>query len=188
MWLTLNWIIQVDNRILDFITEHLHTPFGDAVMPAITSLGNLGIFWILLAVVLLFLPKWRKAGFQMLAGMALAVLVGSLILKPLIARERPFSANEYLNLLITAPKDFSFPSGHTSSSFAAATVLFRRNKGAGAAAAVLAALIAFSRMYLYVHYPSDILAGLLLGIASGAVGTLLVNAVWRKWKRRPAKQ
>lgn len=181
-------IVQIDNLILDFITEHLHTPFGDAVMPVITSLGNAGAFWILLAVVLLFLPKWRKAGIQMLVGMMLAVLAGSLILKPLIARERPFSANGFLDLLIAAPKDFSFPSGHTSSSFAAAAVLFRRKKSAGAAAAVLAALIAFSRMYLYVHYPSDILAGLLLGVVSGAAGSLLVNAVWRKWEQRAARK
>lgn len=178
----MEWILSADNRLLTLIQEHLRTPLGDAVMPWITALGNLGIFWILLAVVLLFFPRWRMAGVQMLTAMALATLVGTVILKPLIARERPFLANDFTGLLIAAPKDFSFSSGHSAASMAAAAVLLRRSSRAGVPALILALLIAFSRMYLYVHYPSDVLAGLLLGVLSALAGMRLVNFLW---SRRP---
>lgn len=172
----MEWILSADNRLLTLIQEHLRTPLGDAVMPWITALGNLGIFWILLAVILLFFPKWRMAGVQMLTAMALATLVGTVILKPLIARERPFLANDFTGLLIAAPKDFSFPSGHSAASMAVAAVLLRRSSRAGVPALVLALLIAFSRMYLYVHYPSDVLAGLLLGTFSALIAMWILKS------------
>lgn len=177
----MDWILKIDNQILDWVAEHLHSPLGDAVMPVITVLGNAGAIWILVAVILLFLPKWREAGIQMLAAMAVAAIVGSLILKPLIARERPFSANEFTELLISAPKDFSFPSGHTSASIAAAVILLMRNRWVGIPAMILAVLIAFSRIYLYVHYPSDILGGIILGLLSAV--TVRTATLWikKKW-------
>ena len=181
----MDWILKIDNQILDWVAEHLHSPLGDAVMPVITVLGNAGAIWILVAVILLFLPKWREAGIQMLAAMAVAAIVGSLILKPLIARERPFSANEFTELLISAPKDFSFPSGHTSASIAAAVILLMRNRWVGIPAMILAVLIAFSRIYLYVHYPSDILGGIILGLLSAV--TVRTVTLWIKKSGYPSK-
>ena len=157
----MEWILWADQGILQGISQ-LRTPLGDWLMPLVTSLGNGGLVWILLGAVLLFLPKYRKAGVAMLTAMLLAVAVGSLFFKPLLARARPFAQGE-VALLIPPPQDFSFPSGHTSSSVAAALALFRRDRRWGGAALALAATIAFSRMYLYVHYPSDVLAGALLG-------------------------
>ena len=183
----MEWITAVDNRILDWVAEHLHTPFGDAVMPVITTLGNAGAIWLLTAAILLFLPKWREAGIQMLVSMAIAAIIGSLILKPLIARERPFSANGFTELLISAPKDFSFPSGHTSASAAAAVILFIRDRRAGIPAILLAMLIAFSRMYLYVHYPSDILGGVILGLLSAWGGWAAGRWIWRKCAGKKCK-
>ena len=178
-------ILQLDNVILNWIAEHLHNPFSDAVMPWITALGNVGILWIVTAVILLFLPKWRKAGVQMLLALGVATLIGSAVLKPLIGRIRPFEANGFKDLLISAPKDYSFPSGHPAASFAAALVLFHRSRKLGTAAWITALLIAFSRLYLYVHYPTDVLAGAVLGCLSGAAGIWLGTFLWKTVFKQP---
>ena len=116
----------------------------------------------------------------MLLALGVATLIGSAVLKPLIGRIRPFEANGFKNLLISAPKDYSFPSGHTAASFAAALVLFHRSRKLGAAAWITALLIAFSRLYLYVHYPTDVLAGCLSGAAGIWLGTFLWKTVFRQ--------
>lgn len=140
---------------------------SDALMPKITLLGNGGAIWLVAAFAMLITKKYRKYGAFMLAGLALGVLAGNLIMKPLIARPRPCWIDESVALLITNPTDYSFPSGHTLSSVIGATVLTKANPRFGLAAVPLAALIAFSRLYLYVHYPSDILGAAVLGIAIG---------------------
>lgn len=154
--------MNIDFLILDFIKEYLKNPAFDFLMPKITALGNGGLVWILAAIILLAIPKYRKGGVALAVGLLTGLLIGNLTLKPLIARTRPFDLVEGIELLITAPTDFSFPSGHTLSSFIAAAILTMIDKRFGYAAIPLAALIAFSRMYLYVHYPSDILGGVLL--------------------------
>ena len=174
-----------DLPILDWIAENLHTPFLDAVMPAVTALGNAGILWILWAVVLLLIPRYRKTGLGMAAALALGLLVCNLTLKPLMMRTRPFDYQaeffgRTIELLIAAPHDYSFPSGHTIASFEAATVLLLNHKKMGAAAMILAALIAFSRLYLYVHYPTDVLASIVLGAAFGFLGNRLSGKICKK--------
>lgn len=176
----MEWILAADNAILNWIQQHT-SPLGDQIMPVITALGNAGIIWLIVAVLLLIHPKWRKTGFEMLLALGIAAAIGSLILKPLIGRIRPFEANEFAELLITPPKDFSFPSGHTSSSIAAAVVLLRRNWKWGIGGIVLALLIAFSRMYLYVHYPSDVLAGAVLGVISAFLSGWIVKRIANHW-------
>ncbi len=157
-------ITDFDLSILDFIQEHMKCDFLDTVLPAITHLGDAGAFWILLGIVFLFSIKTRKMGFQVLASLALGYLLGNLILKNVIARERPYTLNLNIQLLIKEQLDYSFPSGHTLSSFNGAITIFFYHKKWGVAALILAALIAFSRMYLYVHFPTDILGGILLAI------------------------
>ncbi len=133
-------------------------------MPLISKLGNGGIIWLVLSGLLCVFPKYRKAGVTMLTALALDVLLCNVMLKPLVGRMRPFTVNTGVELLINAPKDFSFPSGHTAASFAAAfALLFVKNK-LWIPSMILASLIAFSRLYLYVHYPTDVLAGILLGL------------------------
>lgn len=161
--------MNIDFLILDFIKEYLKNPAFDFLMPKITALGNAGMIWIVAAIVLLLVPKYRKGGIALAVGLIAGLLLGNLTLKPLIARTRPFDLVEGIELLITAPRDFSFPSGHTLSSFIGAFILTMTDKRFGYVAIPLAVLIAFSRLYLYVHFPSDILGGIVLAAIISAI-------------------
>lgn len=171
----------MDFAILNAIQEYLRSPFLDAVMPFVTHLGDLGIIWLVAAAALVAQPKRRIYGIAVVIALILAVIVGSLILKPLIGRVRPYEAVGGFPLLIPPPSGDSFPSNHSMASFAAATVICLLPKaGRGVlaikiAAVVVAALIAFSRLYLYVHFPSDILIGAIIGIALGFLALCLVK-------------
>ena len=171
---------QFDLPMLRWVAENLRSPFGDAVMPAITFLGDGGWIWIALAIFLLCLPKCRHTGLAMAVALLMGLVVCNLILKPLVGRMRPFDY-EWLHfgnaipLLIDAPTDYSFPSGHTIASFEAAAVLLLRHKKRGIPALLLAALIAFSRLYLYVHYPTDVLASMVLGIGIASWANHLID-------------
>lgn len=178
-----------DLPILDWIAANLWCPFLDAVMPAITLLGDAGIFWIAIAVVLLFFPKTRKVGLGMGAALVIGLLVCNVTLKPLTARIRPYDYQlEHfgvtIKLLIEAQHDFSFPSGHTIASFEAASVLLIHSKKAGIPAMILACLIAFSRLYLYVHYPTDVIASVILGVFFGFLGNWLVQKGFSIYEKR----
>jgi undecaprenyl-diphosphatase len=158
----------------------------------ITVLGDGGIFWIGVAVVLLLIPKTRKIGFGMGAALLMGLLVCNLTLKPLVARIRPYDyvLEQYgvqIKLLIEAQHDFSFPSGHTIASFEAATVLLIHSREAGIPAMILACLIAFSRMYLYVHYPTDVIASVILGVAFAFAAVWLVDKGYKAWDKRLTK-
>lgn len=155
-------MMEFEFLILDFIKDNLANPFLDFLMPKITALGNGGIIWIITAVVLLAIPKYRKGGIALSVGLLLGLIIGNLTLKPLIARVRPFDMVGGIDLLITAPVDYSFPSGHTLSSVIAASILTMNDKRFGYVAIPLAVLIAFSRLYLYVHFLTDILGGVVL--------------------------
>lgn len=160
---------------LNAIQSHLGCRFLDITMPVITKLGNGGAIWIVCALMLIFFPKTRRIGTSVLVSLAIEALCCNVILKPLIARVRPYDVNTAVQLLITPPTDYSFPSGHTGASFAAASALyFSRNK-LWYIALVLAVLIAFSRLYLYVHYPSDVFSGALIGLLAGWIGYKLMG-------------
>lgn len=169
-------------RFLDFL-QTIHTPLLDKILTFITSLGNAGIIWIVLAVVLLILPKTRKTGIIVAAALLADLVLCNLILKNLVARVRPYDVNTAIAILIKKPLDFSFPSGHTAASFAAMTALFlAKMKKAWIAALVLAVLIAFSRLYFYVHYPTDVLGGAVVGILSGIIGYTIVEKIDKRRK------
>ncbi|MGP1486284.1 MAG: phosphatase PAP2 family protein [Peptostreptococcus stomatis] len=159
-----------DMAILDLIQSNIRTGFMDAIMPFITQLGDAGLIWIILSIGLIIPKKTRKIGFVMIIALILNGIICNIILKPMLARIRPFDVNTAIKLLINKPRDFSFPSGHTSASFTAASVLFFRKSKLFVPSLVLAFLISFSRLYLYVHYPSDVLAGLVLGVLCGYIG------------------
>ena len=150
--------------ILNWIQENLHEPVVDWLMILFTRLGEAGFVWIVLGVLMLCFRKSRKYGLLMLLSLLFTYLLGELLLKNIICRPRPFQSVEGIGLLIPAPWGYAFPSGHAGSSFAAAWILCKFNRKAGAAGLVLAVLIAFSRLYLYVHYPTDVLAGMVLGV------------------------
>lgn len=157
----------IDWAILDGIQDIFHSSFMDAVMPKITLLGEYGFIWIALGVGLLFSKKYRKAGVLVLIGLLLGLIIGNGLIKNLIQRSRPCWINQDFTLLIQNPKDYSFPSGHTQAAAIAATVITLHKRKWGMVVIPLAALIAFSRLYLYVHFPSDILGGAIIGMAIG---------------------
>lgn len=162
-------------EFLDFL-QTMHTPLITKIMKAASKLGDAGFIWILLAGVLLMIPKTRKVGILVSVALLLDVLTCNVILKPLIARTRPYDVNTAVELLIRAPRDYSFPSGHTAASFAAAAALwFADKKKLAIPALVLAVLIAFSRMYFYVHYPTDVLGGAILGMVCGWLSCKLLG-------------
>lgn len=163
----------LDGEILLQIQQHLRTDMLTPFMKIVTFLGNGGWFWILCAVVLLAIPKTRKTGYAAVFSLIFGAIVTNLLLKNIVARPRPFAEIEALIPLIAKPTDFSFPSGHTTASFAVTLVMLRMlPKKIGIPAVVLAALVAFSRLYLGVHYPTDVLVGFVVAL----VGSLL--AVW----------
>ena len=176
--------MNLDWTILHWIQNTLVCPAMDFLMPKITLLGNGGAVWILAAAILLATKKNRKSGVFLLAGLAAGVLIGNLTLKPLIARPRPCWLDESVQLLIANPTDYSFPSGHTLSSVIGATMLTKANRKFGIAAIPLAALIAFSRLYLYVHFPTDILGAAVLGVAIGLVTCMIGDKLWTALARK----
>ena len=178
-----------DLPILDWIAANLQCGFLDFLMPLITVLGDAGIFWILCSVVMICIPKSRKIGLAMGVSLLIGLLVCNVTLKPLVARIRPYDYQmlhfqKEITLLVDGMHDFSFPSGHTIASIEAATALLLGSKKLGIPAMILAVLIAFSRLYLYVHYPTDVLASVVLGIGIAFLGNFLVNKGYSLWESR----
>lgn len=146
-----------------YLINNLHNNILDKIMITLTNLGNAGIIWIIIAIILLFIKKTRKCGILMLISMALGLIIGNGIIKNVVQRQRPCWIDTNILLLIPNPTDFSFPSGHTLASFEAAVMILLHSRKWGIPAIILSILIAFSRMYLFVHFPTDILGGAILG-------------------------
>ncbi|MCI7107757.1 MAG: phosphatase PAP2 family protein [Agathobacter sp.] len=147
-----------------YALQKMHGPVWDSIMVFLSALGNAGFFWIGVGVLLCIFTKYRKCGIQMLVSMAIAFVIGNLILKNLIARERPCWLDSQVPLLLESPKDYSFPSGHSLNGFTAATTLLFFDRRLGIPAVILASLIAFSRLYLFVHFPTDVFVGIVMGL------------------------
>lgn len=165
-------------QILDFI-QTFHNPILDRIFIFASAVAEHGEVWIAAAIILLFVKKLRPAAVLVFIALILTFVSGELIIKNLVCRPRPFYENPDLQLIIPPPSGFSFPSSHTATSFAAATVIFIFSKKLGAVAIVLALIIAFSRLYLYVHYPSDVLCGMLLGIFWAVISVSLYRKLFR---------
>lgn len=171
---------EIEFFILDAI-QTIRFELLDRIMVAITTLGNEGIVWIIIGVVMLFFKKYRRAGVTVLLGLIFGLVLGNWTIKNIVARARPCAINTAIELIIPYPSEYSFPSGHTLSSFVAATCIFLRDRKIGVWAYVLATLIAFSRLYVYVHFPTDIIGGILLGIALAHLATWIMKKPQWKW-------
>lgn len=156
--------------MLDWIQLHLRCGVLDGLMPAVSRICDRGEVWILLAAVLLAIPKTRKVGACLACGLLADLVLCNLCLKPLVGRLRPFSVNTEVTLLVSPPGDASFPSGHTASSFAAVSALRKAGSPLWRPSLVLAVVIALSRLYLYVHWPTDVLGGIPVGWLAGWLG------------------
>ena len=173
-------LLHLDGSILLFIQEFLRNPLLTPIMRVVTTLGNNGAIWILLTIFLLVFPRTRRVGCMLTAALIGTLLINNIILKNLVARTRPYEVIEGLTYLVKKPTDFSFPSGHSGCAFAAACIMFRRLPGKyGVPALILAIVISLSRLYVGVHYPSDVLFGIISGIVISYVAEWIVGRLWK---------
>lgn len=174
----------LDAEILLWIQEYIRTPLLNSVFMFITSLGDYGMIWIAASLLLMIPKKTRKVGFMCGLSLIFSLLINNVLLKRIVRRARPFSVIDGLTSLKT-PGDFSFPSGHTGGSFCTALTIFRKlPKKYGISAVVLASLIAFSRLYLGVHYPTDIIGGILTGALSSYLAQRIIEQLYSKFSKQ----
>lgn len=170
-------ITQWDFALLRAIRDLFHTPALDEPMLFLSWIGNGGAVWIVLALGLLCVKTRRLTGLKMGLGLLLVLLLSNGLLKNWVARPRPFELDASIRLLLEAPGEFSFPSGHTASSAAVAAVALHDGLPGRYVILAAAGLIAFSRLYLMVHFPSDVLAGALVGAALGLLVCLCLKCI-----------
>ncbi len=172
--------MELEFVILDFIQKNIKNPFLDKIMPVVSMLGALGIIWIVFTIIALITKKYRRLGTKLSFTMILSLIVCNCILKPVVSRIRPYDLNSTIQLMVAPEIDTSFPSGHTFFAFSTATVCFMYNKRLGVIMYLFAVLMAFSRLYLYVHFPTDVLFGAIFGIITGIIAGKLENYVFGK--------
>ncbi|MEG2289150.1 MAG: phosphatase PAP2 family protein [Clostridium sp.] len=173
------WLYSIDKGITDFIHYGLQNDFFDAIMPYITKLGDVGIVWIVISIILMCMKKYRRVGFACLLSLITCAILTEGIIKHIFERVRPIVAYPIDNPLIKLPTSSSFPSGHTGSSVAVTYVLCTYIKRYKPYFISLAVLIGFSRIYLYVHYFSDILGGVVVGIISGILAVYIIKKIYK---------
>jgi len=181
-------IKNLDIQWFIFVNQSMHNTFFNVVMPLISNSGEDGLIWLIAALILyLSGPKTRRASFLMLVAIFISFVVGEEVLKHIFQRPRPFLSLEGVNLLITPPGSFSFPSGHAANAFAASLVVARKVPRLAWPVLLLTVIMAFSRVYVGVHYPLDILGGALLGALCAKFVLGLEKSVYRSSRktRRP---
>jgi len=159
-----------DASFLNWIQAHTRTDFMDRVMLFFSRLGDRGAIWIIYAVICACSARLRQVGMNLTMCVSASAFLGNFAIKPIFRRTRPCNADNTRSLLLARPGDSSFPSCHTMTSFAAAVVTAWQAGGLmGVTSLVFASMISFSRVYLYMHYPSDVLAGIAFGIVTGGI-------------------
>lgn len=176
---------QLDGNILLWIQEYIRNDFLTPIFKFITHLGDEGYVWIAIAVILLFVKKYRKVGIMVGVSLLGSLVFNNMLVKNLVARPRPYRMIETLSILIPEPGEYSFPSGHTSSSFAAGVVLYLMlPKKYGVPAMILAFLIGISRLYVGVHYPTDVLGGMVMGTVLAVATVKITGLIEKKFKKQ----
>lgn len=170
--------LQVERDVLIWIQEHLRCAALTPIMKLLSVIGDAGAFWIVLTILLLIFRKTRRVGVYCAASMLLTFIVVNCAIKPIAARVRPYDQFPEISILVGRQVDFSFPSGHSANGFACAWALFRTTeKKYGVPALALAGCISFSRLYVGVHYPTDVLAGVAIGVLMAEIALRLVRHV-----------
>ncbi len=166
-------LIQMDGNLLLWIQNNLRNDVLTPVFVLITTLGNAGMIWIAITILLLARNRTRTVGYLSTVSLVGSFLIDNVLLKNLIARTRPYEVIDGLTSLVGIQSDFSFPSGHTGTSFAVAVLLWLAlPRKYGIPAMILAVFIGISRLYVGVHYPSDVLGG-------AVIGTAIAILVWK---------
>ena len=173
--------MQWEADFLLFLQNHVRNDFLNIIMIALSAMMNYGILVIALIIFLLVYKKTRSIGFVALIALLVSVVINNLILKNVVGRERPYDAIEGLMLIAKKPGDYSFPSGHSANSFVVAGVITwcaaRDKKWIGILLLVLSGLIAFSRMYVGAHYPTDVIFGTISGVI---ISIVIYYIVWKR--------
>ena len=178
----MNAIFNFDSAILLWLQNSFRNPVLNPIMIFITHLGDKGLFWIALTLLFLCFRKTRRAGVTSAISMTIGLIVVNVILKNWLARIRPYELIEELELIIEKQHDFSFPSGHATNALACAWVMFRLlDKKVGVPALILALLICFTRLHVGVHYPTDVLAGIIVGIFAAELAIVIVRALAKRF-------
>lgn len=181
----LETLLNLDGGFLLFLQESVRHPMLDSLMIFITTLGDGGMIWIGATILLLIPKKTRNIGMMSAAALLGSLIINNNLIKNIVQRPRPFVTFTDLQIIIPTPSEYSFPSGHTSSSFAAAAVFYRYlPKKAGVPSVILAGLIGFSRLYVGVHYPTDVIAGVIMGILLSYLAEFLVTFLGNKLKKK----
>lgn len=180
----LETLLNIDGGMLLLIQDYVRNPVLDRIMIFITSLGNGGMIWIVATLLLLIPKKTRKVAIISAVALLGSLLINNHLIKNLVQRPRPYMTFTDLRIIIPTPSEFSFPSGHTASSFAAASVFYAHlPKKFGIPAVILAGVIGLSRLYVGVHYPTDVIAGMLMGFFLGYLAEMVVNFFAKKLKK-----
>lgn len=166
--------------MLHWIQAHCRAELLDWLMPVFSVICDHGEVWIVLALALLLVKRHRRTGAVLALALIFDVLVCNALIKPLAARPRPCDVDPSVVLLAPRPGDWSFPSGHTAASMASCAALLAEKSRLFAPALALTVMIAFSRLYLYLHWPSDVLAGAALGAALGFAASRVVRLLEKR--------
>lgn len=177
----MDWIQAIDNAVTLWVYS-MRQPWLDGFMVWISKLNDATVLWFAVTIILLCFRRTRRCGLACLWSLLITIILNEMVLKPLVNRPRPFVQIEGLAMLVRAPRSFSFPSGHTATSFAAATAIFCNHRKLGSAAYVVAVMIGFSRLYLSVHFLTDVLGGIALGSLCALGGVWLSRKMGKRLK------